>query len=98
MAPQTLRLDDDDRYLRLSDLVRYSTLSIRTLRRYMHDAIDPLPVHRIGGCLLVKRSEFDAWLRRREQRDADRGPAPATGFARAQLLERVARAVKATRG
>jgi hypothetical protein len=97
--PPIGRLDDDgDRYLRLSDLVRYSTLSIRTLRRYMHDARDPLPVHRIGGCLLVKRSEFDGWLRRREQPTADRGPAPAPGLARAQLLERVARAVKATRG
>lgn len=53
---------DDDRYLRLSDLAAYSTLSIRTIRRYLAHATHPLPVHRIGGRVLVRKSEFDRWL------------------------------------
>jgi hypothetical protein len=39
----------------------YSGLSIRTLRGYLSHLSRPLPHYRIGGKVLVKRSEFDVW-------------------------------------
>ena len=63
---------DDDRYLDLGGLVAYSTLSARTIRRYMADQAHPLPAHRLGGRVLFKRSEFDQWLRDRETRTSRR--------------------------
>jgi excisionase family DNA binding protein len=59
---------DNDRYMRLSELANYSSLSVRTLTRFIKDPVHPLPAHRImGRTLLVKRSEFDQWVREREQ-------------------------------
>lgn len=52
---------DDDRYLTIPELVRYSGLSRSTLERARH-AARPLPVYRVGSRVLVKRSEYDAWL------------------------------------
>lgn len=57
-----------DRYVRLEELAAYSSLSPRTLRRYRDDPVHPLPSHRIGGSVLFKLSEFDAWLREHEAR------------------------------
>ena len=53
-----------DPYLSLKALAGYSGLSVRTLRGYLTDPFYPLPCYRVGGKLLVKRSEFDAWMRR----------------------------------
>jgi excisionase family DNA binding protein len=53
----------DDGYLPLKALARYSGLSVRTLRRYLTDASRPLPSYRIGGKVLVRRAEFDAWAK-----------------------------------
>lgn len=50
-----------DRYLSLRDLAAYSSLSIRKLRDCLGDRRHPLPCYRIGGKILVKRTEFDAW-------------------------------------
>lgn len=63
----------DDGYLGLRALARYSGLSVRTLRRYLHDPAQPLPHYRIGGRVLVRRSDFDAWAARFrvEQRGAE---------------------------
>jgi len=59
--------DDDDRYLRLPELAAYSTLSVRTLQRCIAAKVHPLPAHRlVGRALVVKRSEFDQWVRERE--------------------------------
>jgi len=60
-------LDLEDRYFRLADLARYSTLSVRQLQRYITDPVDPLPVHHLGRQVLVQKSEFDAWLRNRRE-------------------------------
>ena len=43
-------------------LSAYSNLSIRTLRSYLSHPARPLPHYRVGGKVLVKRSEFDAWV------------------------------------
>lgn len=53
---------DDDRYLTIPELVRYSGLSRSTLER-ARQAARPLPVYRVGSRVLVKRSEFDAWVK-----------------------------------
>lgn len=52
----------DDAYLSLTrGLPAYSGLSERTLRGYLTHAVHPLPCYRIGGKILVRRSEFDVW-------------------------------------
>lgn len=54
-----------DAYLSLRALASYSGLSARTLRTYLelppHEA---LPCYRVGGKVLVRRSEFDQWIAR----------------------------------
>ncbi len=56
--------DLDDAYLPLRALARYAGLSVRTLRTYLVHGSSPLPHYRIGGKVLVRRSEFDAWAAR----------------------------------
>ena len=53
-----------DHYIPLRELSRYSGLSIRTLRHYLRDPAGPLPHYRVGGKVLVRRSEFDVWAQR----------------------------------
>jgi hypothetical protein len=54
-----------DGYLTMKQLIAYSTMSDRWLRDAMSQALDPLPSYRAGRKVLVKRSEFDAWMQRR---------------------------------
>jgi excisionase family DNA binding protein len=56
---------DLDLYLSLRGLAGYSSLSRRTLQALVNDASDPIPSYRVGGKILVRKSEFDAWLSRR---------------------------------
>jgi hypothetical protein len=51
----------NDAYLSLKALADYSGLSIRRLRDYLIDRSTPLPSYRIGGKILVRRSDFDTW-------------------------------------
>lgn len=51
-----------DPYFTLAALSQYSGLANRTLRKWMADPMRPLPVYRVGGKLLVRVSEFDAWV------------------------------------
>ena len=63
-----------DPFLPLKALATYSGLSVRTLREYLTDAVNPLPHYRVGGKILVRRSEFDGWIityRQRGHRDVD---------------------------
>ena len=50
-----------DPFLSLKALAAYSGLGVRTLRDHLSDLTHPLPCYRIGGKILVRRSEFDAW-------------------------------------
>ena len=64
-----------DPYLSLKALASYSDLSVRKLREYLDDLAHPLPCYRVGGKILVRRSEFDAWMaayRQRGRIDIDR--------------------------
>ncbi len=59
---------DLDPCLSLRGLADYCSLSRRTLQALVNDTSDPIPSYRVGGKLLVKRSEFDAWMTRRRNR------------------------------
>ena len=50
-----------DAYLSLKALAVYSGMSVRTLRGHLVDAGRPVPFFRIGGKILVRRSDFDTW-------------------------------------
>jgi excisionase family DNA binding protein len=63
-----------DPFLSLRALASYSDLSIRKLRDLLDDPVRPLPSYRVGGKILVRRSEFDAWVaQHREERRRDVG-------------------------
>jgi predicted DNA-binding transcriptional regulator AlpA len=51
-----------DPFLSLKALATYSGLGVRTLRARLTDPRHPLPCYRIGGKIVVRRSEFDAWV------------------------------------
>ena len=48
-------------YLSLRALSVYAGLSVRTLRPYLTDPSRPLPHYRIGGKILVRKADYDAW-------------------------------------
>jgi hypothetical protein len=60
--------DNEDRYFGLEGLAQYSGLSIRTLRRYMKDPLNPLPNHHVHsggkdrGRVLISKRAFDRWV------------------------------------
>jgi len=56
--------EDQDRYLDLCALSAYSSLSVRTLREYLSDAVDPIPSFCFRRKILVRKSEFDRWMSR----------------------------------
>lgn len=52
-----------DPFLPLRSLAAYTGLSVRTLRQYLDLPPDKaLPCYRVGGKILVRRCEFDAWV------------------------------------
>jgi hypothetical protein len=58
-----------DPLLSLKALAAYSSIAPRTLRQYLELAPeDALPCYRLPGKILVKRSEFDAWIARYRSR------------------------------
>ena len=64
-----------DPFLSLRALASYSCLSVRKLRECLVDSVHPLPHYRLGGKIIVRRSEFDAWMaayRRVRQADVER--------------------------
>jgi excisionase family DNA binding protein len=64
-----------DPFLSLRALASYSCVSVRKLRELLEDSAHPLPHYRLGSKILVRRSEFDAWMaayRRERQTDVGR--------------------------
>jgi excisionase family DNA binding protein len=49
-------------WLSLRQVTEYAAVSERTLRAWIHSAVDPLPAVRVGAKTLVNRQAFDAWL------------------------------------
>jgi len=62
LAEQVVLSGALDPFLSLRALARYSCVSVRKLREYLGDQAHPLPHYRLGGKILVRRSEFDAWM------------------------------------
>jgi excisionase family DNA binding protein len=57
----------------LRRLREYATVSNRTLRAWIHSPVDPLPAVRVGTKILVRRSEFDAWMECHRIKQVDLG-------------------------
>jgi hypothetical protein len=51
-------------FMSLKALASYSGLSVQKLRDFLIDPVKPLLYYRVGGKILVRRSEFDAWIAR----------------------------------
>ncbi|MFI5338448.1 MAG: helix-turn-helix domain-containing protein [Candidatus Methylomirabilales bacterium] len=79
---------DLDPYFSLKGLAGYASLSRRTLQDLVNSPRDPLPSYRIGGKLLVKRSEFDRWMSRRRNSKPLAAARLATADTRALLNAR----------
>ena len=65
MTPRPTRFEPvprEDGYLSLRALAVYSDMSVRTLRNYLTHVTNPIPHYRMDGKILVRRSEFDAWM------------------------------------
>jgi excisionase family DNA binding protein len=89
------RVDQDDCYMSVAELERYSGLSHNTIRKYFTDPRRPLRHYRVGNRILVRRSEFDAWM----AGDAPAPPSPAAAARETVTLQRdVREAVKRIRG
>jgi excisionase family DNA binding protein len=53
----------DDRYLDLKQLSSYSSLSVPKLRELLRE----IPHTRIGRTVLIRRADFDLWIRERRR-------------------------------
>lgn len=53
---------DRPTFLDLKTLAAYSSCSVRWLRDRLVDQTLPLPHHRVGGKLLVRKDDFDRWM------------------------------------
>jgi excisionase family DNA binding protein len=58
-------------WLSLRQVTEYAAVSERTVRSWMHRPTDALPAVQVGGKVLVRRSEIDAWLERHRVRTID---------------------------
>ena len=63
LAERVVVSSELDPFLSLKALTSYSNLSVRTLRAFLTDPRHPLPCYRVGAKILVRRSEFDSWMR-----------------------------------
>jgi hypothetical protein len=70
MTPTKPSSQLDDAYWSLRSLAAYAGLSVRTIRSYLHHPVSPLPHYRIGGKVLVRKSDYDAWVLRFRQQSA----------------------------
>src|SRR5216683_3535016 len=66
-APPAKTPPEERELLTIKQLVAYSALSERTLRDYINAPLRALPCYRIGVKVLVRRSEFDAWMLQHRQ-------------------------------
>ncbi len=49
-------------WLDVRALTQYASVSVRTIREWVHRPTNPLPAAQVGTKLLISRSAFDAWL------------------------------------
>jgi helix-turn-helix protein len=51
-------------WLGLRDLTYYAHVSERTIRSWIRSPVNPLPAVKVSGKVLVRKSDFDAFLQR----------------------------------
>lgn len=73
---------EQSEYLKLSEIARRSSLSVRTIKKHLHEIPHCQPT---GRSYLIKWSDFEAWLQR-SRRDALSDPYVRT------IIERMAEA------
>src|ERR1700730_5309857 len=66
-APPAKMPPEKRELLTIKQLAAYSALSERTLRGYINAPLRALPCYRIGVKVLVRKSEFDAWMLQHRQ-------------------------------
>lgn len=49
-------------WLDVRDLTQYASVSVRTVREWVHRPTNPLPASQVGNKLLISRTAFDTWL------------------------------------
>ena len=49
-------------WLDVRALTQYASVSVRTLRDWVHRPTNPLPAAQVGNKLLISRTAFDEWL------------------------------------
>ena len=74
-----------DPWFSLRGLAGYTALSRRTLQDLVNDPTDPLPSYRVGGKILVRKSEVDTWMAKRRNRKAEAAARLAAADAQALL-------------
>ena len=52
----------DREWLDVRALTQYASVSVRTVREWVHRPTNPLPAAQVGNKLLVSRTAFDTWL------------------------------------
>ena len=55
-------------WLGLRDLTYYANVSERTIRSWIRSPVHPLPAVKVSGKVLVRKSDFDAFLQRHRVR------------------------------
>lgn len=63
----------DLEWLGLREVTQYAAVSERTLRAWIRSPTTPLPAVKVGTKILIRRSEFDAWLERHRVKHVDLG-------------------------
>lgn len=74
-----------DPLMDIQGLAAYSTFSVRFLQDLLNDGRDPIPSYRVGTRVVIRKSEFDAWLSHRRNMKADAPARLAEADARALL-------------
>ncbi len=69
--PQPARWNPE--WMDLKRLQQYACVSERTLREWIHRAVNPLPAVQVGGKILIRRSVFDRWLEAHRLKAVDVG-------------------------
>ena len=93
MPPETATATAaDDRYFGIVELAEHTSLSEHTIRRHIAARRNPLPHYRVGRRIIVRKSEFDAWV---QSFGASGVPAQPS---EASIDTRVARALARSKG
>lgn len=86
---EQVRISEDlDPWFSLKGLTGYCSLSRRTIQALINETSDPLPSYRVGGKILVRKSEFDRWMVRRRNRKPEAAARLAAADANALLRAR----------